>query len=90
MYRHIKTEAVRDIAASIVPESNPGDFNQAMMELGARICTPQNPDCDRCPIKNDCKALNQLKYAKELSKNGFFDEKKKKRKTIDSEHGKLK
>lgn len=72
----------------MVPESNPGDFNQAMMELGARICTPQNPDCDKCPISNDCKALNQLKYVKELSKNGFFDEKKKKRKTVDSEHGK--
>lgn len=59
------------------------------MELGARICTPQNPDCDKCPISNECKALNQLKCAKELSKNGFFDEKKKKRKTVDSEHGKL-
>lgn len=79
----------RDIAASLVPESNPGDFNQAMMELGARICTPQNPDCDKCPISNDCKALNQLKYAKELSKDGFFDEKKNKRKTADTEHGKL-
>ncbi|CAO3613233.1 unnamed protein product [Mucor fragilis] len=75
-----------DIAASLVPESNPGDFNQAMMELGARICTPQNPDCDKCPISNDCKALNQLKYAKELSKDGFFDEKKNKRKTADTEH----
>ncbi|KAI8639211.1 DNA glycosylase [Parasitella parasitica] len=75
-----------DIAASIVPASNPGDFNQAMMELGAQICTPQNPDCVKCPIGSDCKALNQLKHAQELSKNGFFDEKKKKRKAVDNEH----
>lgn len=79
---------IRDIAASMVPESNPGDFNQAMMELGARICTPQSPDCVKCPISDDCKAFNQLKYVKELSKNGFFDEKKKKRKMADTEHGK--
>jgi A/G-specific adenine glycosylase len=72
----------------MVPESNPGDFNQAMMELGARICTPQNPVCVKCPISDDCKAFNQLKYVKELSKNGFFDEKKKKRKMADIEHGK--
>jgi A/G-specific adenine glycosylase len=74
----------------MVPESNPGDFNQAMMELGARICTPQNPECNKCPIKNDCRALNQLQVAQKLSKNGFFDEKTKKRKQLSIEHGKFK
>lgn len=77
-----------EIAASMVPESNPGDFNQAMMELGARVCTPQNPDCVSCPIQVDCRALNQLELVKSLSKNGFFSEKKKKRKQTDIEHGK--
>ena len=34
----------------------PGDFNQAMMELGARVCTPRSPVCSECPVKTDCKA----------------------------------
>ncbi len=34
----------------------PGDFNQAMMELGATVCTPRSPDCSRCPIRNQCGA----------------------------------
>ncbi|KAI8373656.1 DNA glycosylase [Choanephora cucurbitarum] len=75
-----------DIAANLVSHSNPGDFNQAMMELGARICTPQNPDCAVCPLNTDCRALHQLKTAKEMSKNGFFDEKKNKRKMASIEH----
>ena len=34
----------------------PGDFNQAMMELGALVCTPKNPDCKRCPLGRTCAA----------------------------------
>lgn len=37
----------------------PGDFNQAMMELGATICKPQNPQCMTCPIQSFCKAYQQ-------------------------------
>ncbi|KAI9272287.1 DNA glycosylase [Helicostylum pulchrum] len=73
------------IAASMVPESKPGDFNQAMMELGARVCTPQNPDCSNCPISTDCRAYNQLNTVKRFSKDGFFIEKKK-RKQMEIEH----
>jgi len=32
----------------------PGDFNQAMMDLGATLCTPHAPACDRCPLRYDC------------------------------------
>ena len=35
---------------------NPSYFNQAMMELGALVCHPQNPDCAHCPVQSDCKA----------------------------------
>ena len=35
---------------------NPGDFNQAMMEIGALICTPTSPLCTKCPLKRNCKA----------------------------------
>lgn len=34
----------------------PGDFNQAMMELGALVCTPKEPDCARCPLARHCRA----------------------------------
>lgn len=32
------------------------DYNQALMELGALICIPQNPRCDKCPLQNECEA----------------------------------
>jgi A/G-specific adenine glycosylase len=44
------------IARELAPEEGPGDFNQAMMELGARICTPRQPDCEHCPAADDCLA----------------------------------
>jgi len=37
-----------------------GDFNQAMMELGARICTPRNPHCANCPVEELCRARAEL------------------------------
>ncbi len=36
---------------------SPGDFNQSMMELGALVCTPRDPDCGNCPLKRDCRAF---------------------------------
>ncbi|MEI6576391.1 MAG: A/G-specific adenine glycosylase [Bacteroidota bacterium] len=39
-----------------IDKDQPGDFNQAMMELGALICTPRNPDCAHCPLNQSCKA----------------------------------
>jgi len=41
----------------IIPHEVPGDFNQAMMELGALICTPKKPVCNQCPLQEGCKAL---------------------------------
>ena len=37
----------------------PGDFNQAMMELGALVCTPKSPRCTSCPLESSCKAKNE-------------------------------
>ena len=42
----------------IIDPSRPGDFNQAMMELGALICLPQHPKCDVCPLSSHCEAHN--------------------------------
>jgi A/G-specific adenine glycosylase len=49
------------LAASLVPVKHPGDFNQALMDLGATICRAKNPDCSRCPVASLCQArLNNL------------------------------
>lgn len=44
------------IAEGLVPKKSPGDFNQALMELGARICTPRAPKCSACPLCGLCEA----------------------------------
>ncbi len=46
-------------ADALVPEADPGAFNQAMMELGALVCKPQNPACDSCPLRSLCRAKRQ-------------------------------
>jgi len=43
-------------AAAIVPTEEPGLFNQALMELGALICTPREPKCGECPVASLCAA----------------------------------
>ena len=40
----------------IVPKERPGDFAQAMMDLGATVCTPKNPACIKCPWQDNCGA----------------------------------
>ena len=47
---------LRGWAASLVDPANPGDFNQALMELGSQICTPRKPNCAACPIGGLCRA----------------------------------
>ena len=44
------------LADALVDAGRPGDFNQALMELGATTCTPRAPACDRCPVATTCKA----------------------------------
>lgn len=43
-------------AAEWVPNEYPGDFNSAMMELGAMVCTPRQPACLLCPLRPQCRA----------------------------------
>ncbi len=45
-----------ELAEALVPPRSPGDFNQALMELGARICLPKNPLCAACPVRARCEA----------------------------------
>lgn len=45
------------LAAGLVSPSRPGDFNQALMELGATVCRPEQPTCPLCPLQQQCGAL---------------------------------
>lgn len=47
---------IRARVAAMVPGDRPGDFAQAMMDLGATICTPRRPACALCPLAADCAA----------------------------------
>lgn len=47
---------IRQSVALLTPDDRPGDFAQAMMDLGATICTPRRPVCALCPINDNCKA----------------------------------
>lgn len=43
-----------EIAEALLPEANCGDFNQALMELGALVCLPAKPRCEACPLQAVC------------------------------------
>lgn len=47
---------IRALAASLTSLRRPGDYAQAIMDLGATICKPRKPNCQKCPWKNICKA----------------------------------
>ena len=55
-----KESAVQELlwqhAESLLPNKGVGDFNQALMELGALVCTPANPSCGDCPLAGVCRA----------------------------------
>jgi len=46
-------------ANALIDKKNPGIFNQAIMEFGALQCVPQNPDCNKCPLKSGCVAFKK-------------------------------
>ena len=47
-------KTIRAEALALVPRARPGDFNQALMDLGSRICLPKKPDCAGCPVREMC------------------------------------
>src|SRR3546814_12734151 len=48
--------AIRAALAPLVPADRPGDFAQALMDLGATVCTPRSTACGICPVLADCRA----------------------------------
>lgn len=51
--------AVWKVASDLVPRSRPGDFNSALMELGATVCSPRKPRCLTCPVSGFCEARHK-------------------------------
>ncbi|XP_062854791.1 uncharacterized protein LOC134317972 [Trichomycterus rosablanca] len=55
------TVALWKLAGTVVDPERPGDFNQAMMELGATVCTPKSPLCTQCPVESHCHANRKVR-----------------------------
>ncbi|NXS04827.1 MUTYH glycosylase, partial [Oxylabes madagascariensis] len=53
-----------DMANVLVDSNRPGDFNQALMELGATVCVPKAPLCGECPVKQHCQAWRRKLFGK--------------------------
>ena len=53
---HMTDSQLNQEATALLNRTRPGDWNQAMMDLGSQICTPRNPKCQQCPIETDCLA----------------------------------
>ena len=72
-----KLPARAKLAERLQPEIEkcrvPGDFNQAMMELGALVCTPKSPDCARCPLAKICAAKKDGSWTDYPVKKGKRD-----------------
>ncbi|MEA5467293.1 A/G-specific adenine glycosylase [Spirulina sp. 06S082] len=53
------TNALWSLSDRLLDRANPRDFNQAIMDLGATVCTPKNPTCLLCPWQQQCQAYSQ-------------------------------
>ncbi len=56
-------------AEALISPSRPGDFNQAIMELGATVCTPQSPRCSSCPLRSICRQQGALAAARKPARS---------------------
>lgn len=68
------------LADDFLNYENPADHNQAIMEFGAMVCTPKNPDCESCPFKTECIAIQSdlisllpIKSKKTKQRNRYFN-----------------
>ncbi len=53
-----------ELAEAILPRRGCGRFNEALMDLGATVCTPRQPDCEHCPLRSECVALRTQRVAR--------------------------
>ena len=48
---------ISGLCRKLIKDTDPADFNQAMMDFGSLQCTPKSPDCDHCPLRDECFAF---------------------------------
>lgn len=65
---------LRDLADAMTPDARPGDYAQAVMDLGATICRPKLPECPACPLAENCRA-RALDIARDLPRRAAKKEK---------------
>jgi A/G-specific adenine glycosylase len=58
--RQLVGEELWEAAEEVLDRARPGDFNQAMMELGATVCTPRSPACLTCPVVESCATRGEM------------------------------
>src|SRR5690606_22328271 len=70
----------KELATELLDPKHPGDHNQAVMELGATVCTPKSPDCALCPLQKECIAVATgsisslpVKQGKSKTRDRFFN-----------------
>jgi A/G-specific adenine glycosylase len=69
-----------DLSLTLIDKTDPGEYNQAVMEFGALYCTPKQPDCDHCILQSGCEAnakslqkVLPVKKRKQKSKKRYFN-----------------
>ena len=62
--REFSTKYAWSAAEALLSHTRPGDFNQAMMELGATVCTPKAPQCAQCPVARFCRTSGEHRTPK--------------------------
>ncbi|HJQ85797.1 MAG TPA: hypothetical protein VKA21_17040 [Candidatus Binatia bacterium] len=57
------------LAAALVPPGRASDWNQALMDLGATICTARAPRCQTCPVRSCCRGATRLRQVREVTRS---------------------
>lgn len=60
-------KAMQAVCDALIEPTRPGDFNQAVMELGATVCTPKQPQCTACPLNSLCTSYSMERGPKPLA-----------------------
>ncbi|GAA6043599.1 hypothetical protein JCM8097_008279 [Rhodosporidiobolus ruineniae] len=61
-FKRRRPSSKRDDLSDVGGPNKPGAWNQALMELGATVCTPKNPKCGECPLSEECLAYAEARY----------------------------
>jgi A/G-specific adenine glycosylase len=77
--RNLTIHEAETLALHLLDRRRPGSFNQSLMELGATLCTPEQPHCESCPVRHQCAARaagsqEQLPLPRKRRATEFIDE----------------